>query len=249
MKLKIFLLVILLFAFTCQADKIFAGSIEGKVELIKKLPRRAPKRYPDRPGTPGRKLEKVPAAVFVQGKVNGIGVPAQPKDLLMKQKETSFQPSLLFVALGTSVEFLNLDDEFHNVFSYSKTKRFDLGRYPNGESKSVIFDKPGIVKIYCEIHEWMRAAVIVVENPFHSVVSERGNFFLENVPPGNYSIAVWSIDQGSKVVSMEVSPSGQDKIGIELSKKAKPMFKSLVLYVKQVSGNVVIKGKKKSSSK
>lgn len=102
-----------------------------------------------------------------------------------------FEPSVLAVPVGTTVEFPNLDPFFHNVFSYSKTKKFDLGRYPKGESQSVTFDKPGIVQIFCEIHYSMRAYVHVVTTPYAAVSNEQGEFYIPNVTRGEYTLHVW----------------------------------------------------------
>lgn len=107
------------------------------------------------------------------------------------QKNTMFEPSVLAVPVGATVEFPNLDPFFHNVFSYSKTKKFDLGRYPKGESETVTFDKPGIVQVFCEIHYSMRAYVHVLTTPLFAVSDERGNFKIPNVPQGTYTLHIW----------------------------------------------------------
>ena len=110
---------------------------------------------------------------------------------LMAQKDKMFVPSVLAVGVGYTVEFPNLDPFFHNVFSYSKTKQFDLGRYPKGESERVTFDKPGIVKVFCEIHYSMRAYVHVLETPYFAASDEKGNFAIKNVQPGDYTLNIW----------------------------------------------------------
>ena len=100
----------------------------------------------------------------------------------LAQQDTTFVPAALVITVGTTVDFPNRDPFFHNVFSYSKTKRFDLGRYPRGESKEVRFDSPGIVKVYCEVHKSMRSLVAVVESPFHAVADSLGRFVIRDVP-------------------------------------------------------------------
>lgn len=109
----------------------------------------------------------------------------------MSQKDAMFEPSVLAVPVGTTVEFPNLDPFFHNVFSYSKTKKFDLGRYPRGESQDVTFDTPGVVQIFCEIHYSMRAYVHVVTTPYAAVSNERGEFVIPDVKAGSYTLRVW----------------------------------------------------------
>ena len=110
---------------------------------------------------------------------------------IMAQKDKKFVPSVLTVPVGSAVEFPNLDPFFHNVFSYSKFKQFDLGRYPQGKSETVIFDRPGIVKVFCEIHYSMRAYVHILESPYFATSDERGNFIIKDVIPGTYSLNVW----------------------------------------------------------
>ena len=109
----------------------------------------------------------------------------------MAQIEKRFEPSVMAVAVGSAVSFPNLDPFYHNVFSYSNTKRFDLGRYPQGETKTVSFDKPGLVQIFCEIHYSMRAYVHVLETPYFNVSDENGRFVIRNIPPGEYTVNVW----------------------------------------------------------
>lgn len=109
----------------------------------------------------------------------------------MAQKGVLFEPSVMAVVVGTTVDFPNLDPFFHNVFSFSKTKKFDLGRYPTGESESVTFDKPGLVKVFCEIHASMRAYVHVLATPYFAVAEQDGSFAIENVRPGTYTLHCW----------------------------------------------------------
>ena len=101
----------------------------------------------------------------------------------MAQKNINFSPGLLAIQVGTTVEFPNLDDTYHNVFSYSKTKRFDLGRYTKGEKPGlVLFDKPGVVTLHCEIHGTMRGTILVLDTPYFQKTDEHGSFHLESLP-------------------------------------------------------------------
>ncbi|MFZ1683664.1 MAG: plastocyanin/azurin family copper-binding protein [Candidatus Zixiibacteriota bacterium] len=109
----------------------------------------------------------------------------------MAQKDMMFSPSVLAVAVGTTVSFPNDDPFFHNVFSYSKTKRFDLGRYPKGKTQEVVLDKPGIIKVFCEIHYSMRAYIHVLETPYFAVSDEKGLFAISSVKPGSYTLHIW----------------------------------------------------------
>ena len=97
-------------------------------------------------------------------------------------------PHVLAIIAGTSVDFPNSDRTYHNVFSLSKTKQFDLGRYAAGRSKSVRFDRPGIVRVFCDIHSHMSAFILVFAHRFFAVDRRRGRYRLDGVPPGTYTV-------------------------------------------------------------
>lgn len=117
--------------------------------------------------------------------------PAAPGTLKIRQKGKQFSPRLLVVPVGSTVDFPNDDHIFHNVFSLSKAERFDLGLYRSGASKSVTFDREGIVDIYCNIHPEMSAHVLVLSTPHHAVVGKDGRFRIEGVPAGAYTLVAW----------------------------------------------------------
>jgi len=100
-------------------------------------------------------------------------------------------PHVLAMRVGTVVDFPNNDTIFHNVFSLSKAKRFDLGRYAKGQSKSVLFDEPGIVRVFCEIHSHMNAFVLVFAHRFFAVTDDKGRYRIDDVPPGTYTLVAW----------------------------------------------------------
>jgi plastocyanin len=188
----------------------YSGGIEGRV-AVRQLPAVVANRYAGADGAGTRTVEALPAVVYIEGAVPGsptVNV-RQPE---MAQQDTAFQPPILIVPVGTTVRFPNQDKFFHNVFSYSKTKRFDLGRYPKGEAKTVTFDKPGGVAVFCEIHKWMRGAILVVENPYYAVVGSDGTFRIPNVPPGRYKVAVWHPERGKKTFNVVVGASGYARI-------------------------------------
>jgi hypothetical protein len=107
------------------------------------------------------------------------------------QKGAAFIPHVLPVQVGTAVEWPNLDDIFHNVFSYSDAKPFDLGLYKHPELKKVVFDHPGRVDVFCSIHKTMNCIVLVLETPFFAAVDERGRFEIGGIPPGAYRFKAW----------------------------------------------------------
>ncbi len=117
------------------------------------------------------------------------GPPAAP--LVVEQRDSTFVPHVLPVVRGSTVEFPNRDLVFHNVFSLSHPKTFDLGRYPSGESRAVTFDEPGIVKVFCHIHSDMSAVVLVLPNPYFATPDADGGYRIDGVPPGRYRAFAW----------------------------------------------------------
>jgi hypothetical protein len=110
----------------------------------------------------------------------------------MEQSGYQFSPGVLAVQTGTEITFPNRDDDYHNVFSYSKTKRFDLGRFRKDETPpALVFDKPGIVRLYCEIHGHMRGIVLVLDTPHFAATSADGHFKLNGLPSGNFTLKAW----------------------------------------------------------
>ncbi|WP_395739695.1 hypothetical protein [Prosthecobacter sp.] len=130
------------------------------------------------------------AVVYLEG---AFAKPATPVVKQIIQKDFMFSPTLMPVQTGTKVEFPNLDDTYHNVFSFSPAKRFDLGRYRSDEKPvpSQVLDKPGLITLRCDIHEHMRGIILVLDTP-HFVVSEAdGSFKLKNLPTGTYKLKAW----------------------------------------------------------
>jgi plastocyanin len=110
----------------------------------------------------------------------------------MDQRDETFEPHVLPIVAGTTVDFPNNDHTYHNVFSLSKTKTFDLGRYAAGRSKSVKFDRPGIVRVFCDIHSHMSAFILVFAHRYFALSDIDGSYRLENVPPGTYNVFAWN---------------------------------------------------------
>ena len=168
-----------------------SATVEGRVELPKS--RSAPvqaKRYEI--VSKGGVLSTQPplAVVYLDGSF------PQPASLPTKeitQKDLTFIPALLPVRVGTKVEFPNLDDTYHNIFSYSPAKRFDLGRYRPDERPipSQVFDKPGLVTLRCDIHEHMRGLILVLSTPYFVMTDTAGHFRLSGLPAGHYTLKAW----------------------------------------------------------
>jgi plastocyanin len=110
----------------------------------------------------------------------------------MDQRNEQFVPRLLAITVGTIVDFPNSDTKFHNVFSLSKTHPFDLGRYPPGKSGWERFDRPGLVRVFCDIHSHMSAYILVFSHRYFSVVDVDGRYEIPNVPVGTYTLMLWT---------------------------------------------------------
>ncbi len=125
---------------------------------------------------------------------SAIARPARPK---LAQKDQCFMPRVVSVQAGGTVDFPNQDPIYHNVFSVSTTRRFDLGKYPKGHSRSVTFQKAGVVNVYCDIHSDMAAFVLVAPNRAFTQPGPDGAFVLPDVPAGRYTLHVWHPDFGA----------------------------------------------------
>lgn len=189
-----------------------AGVIEGVLRIQERPARRTVGRYSG--GAAAGAVQSIPPVVYLKGPVGS--PPDRPGAATMAQEDTTFLPGLLVIPVGTTVRFPNHDPFFHNVFSYSTAARFDLGRYPRGESKDVRFDEPGIVKVYCEVHEPMRAAIVVLENEFWAQPGAEGEFRITGVPAGTYTLVAWHVDRGEEEREVRVTEDGVTRVELEL---------------------------------
>ncbi len=128
--------------------------------------------------------------------------------LEIHQKDASFKPSFLVIAAGETVVMPNDDVIFHNVFSYSTPNDFDLGLYPRGESRAKTFEYPGVVRIYCSIHESMSATIFVAPSIWHAVAGPHGEFSIPDVPAGKYRLRTWNRRLPPASQLIEVGPGG-----------------------------------------
>jgi len=151
------------------------------------------------------------AVVYLEG---DFPAPEQAPVVQMPQKDLTFIPSLLPVRVGTRVEFPNLDDTFHNIFSFSPAKRFDLGRYRPDERPipSQVFDVPGLVTLRCDIHEHMRAVVLVLATPYFVVTDEEGRFELTGLPAGRWTLKAWLNSRTTLEQPVELKDGGRVRV-------------------------------------
>jgi plastocyanin len=131
--------------------------------------------------------------VFLEGELLDAGSPVRAE---LVQRNQRFEPQLLVIPVGSTVSFPNADPIYHNVFSLSGAKKFDLGYYPEGHTRTIQFDEPGVVQIYCHLHPNMYAAVVVTPNQWYTHPAVDGSFTLSHVPPGDYRLVVWHMHAG-----------------------------------------------------
>lgn len=136
--------------------------------------------------------DPVPEAVVVATPVEGSPVPAPaPGEAVIAQENTQFDPYVTAVRVGTAVRFPNHDDILHNVYSFSKAKRFQLPLYADEPPAPVVFDRPGVVALGCNIHDWMIAYVYVVESRFFARSDTHGRARIDGLPSGRYRLHAW----------------------------------------------------------
>jgi plastocyanin len=153
--------------------------------------------------------------------------PVQPPEKPIQvviQKDATFRPHVLPVLVGTTVEWPNNDDIYHNVFSMSEAKPFDLGIYKNKEIKRVTFDKPGRVDVFCSIHTRMSCIILVLTNPFFASTDKNGNFTIPNVPPGTYELKAWHERLPAQTKTITVPESGDVPVDFVLSISGLPKY-------------------------
>ena len=190
MKIKYLFVVVL--TTLVAAQMCMAGSVKGKV-------------------TPGKSVVYLEAG-------NGQVTPVTGKTVTMDQKGLLFQPHVMVVQAGTTVEFLNSDKVQHNVFwpsiSGDKKKSHNLGTWPQGQKKPFQFNDPGVVTLLCNVHPEMAGYIIVSPTPYFAETDANGEFNLANVPDGQYTITAWH--EGKKVSSKKITVSGDTTADIAL---------------------------------
>jgi plastocyanin len=154
-----------------------------------------------KPSAVGSETRKV--VVYLSGIKGSPASPAMHAEV--EQRNEQFVPPLTVVTAGSTVDFPNTDPYFHNVFSLSRAATFDLGRYPSGATRSHVFDRSGLVKVFCHIHAQMSALVMVLDHPWFTIPAETGNYSLPPAPPGDYMLVAWHDRIGEQRTPVRIS--------------------------------------------
>jgi plastocyanin len=195
------------------------GSVTGRVTLTTRIKGRAlpstayPTRAVGRGAHPaGPEIRNV--VVYLKDPGFRSELPAKKVELL--QEHESFVPHVLAVTRGSTIDFPNGDPIYHNVFSLSGAGTFDLGRYPQGQSRSQRMNKAGIVKVFCHIHSQMSATILVFDHPYFTIPQENGTFELANVPPGSYTVVGWHERVGERTATIRVERGRATTVDLSL---------------------------------
>ena len=189
-----------------NADEPRRGIIRGTVDVRREMPPMEDRPAVGAVGMPPHHADpdRRRTVVYLETAPRGAFELREGARAAMDQRDETFVPHVLAVTAGTVVDFTNNDRTYHNVFSFTKGNRFDLGRYGRGHSKAVRFDRPGIVRVFCDIHSHMSAFVLVFGHRFFAVTDGEGRYQIDGVPPGTYTLVAWNDGQprDSRTVSV-----------------------------------------------
>jgi plastocyanin len=193
------------------------GSVRGRVELRRVTPAPEPRRAADDLGAPmPDQSDRMRSVVYLETAPRGAFEQSEGGRAVMDQRNETFVPHVLTITTGTTVNFPNSDRIYHNVFSLSRTKSFDLGRYAVGRSKSIRFDRPGIVRVFCDIHSHMSAFILVFNHPFFALTDTEGRYRIDNIPPGSYNVIAWNEGLASEPRVAVVPDGGAAELDFQL---------------------------------
>jgi plastocyanin len=200
-----------------------AGEVQGHAVITKRLTKRAlsPVVYNLRGAVPdpSAPAQAEPVSEFDRLVVvleGGSPRAKPPETVVIDQRKMRFDPDLVVIPAGSTVQFPNGDPIFHNIFSLSKTQPFDLGFYPQGQSRTVKFNRSGIVQVYCHIHANMYAAIVVTSSPWYARPAEDGSFSWNNVPAGHYRLTAWHKIAGLFKTEIDVPENGKTEATIRI---------------------------------
>ena len=203
-KWKLICLILMLMSFGTQAESKVPenNTVQGQINIL----------IPE-----GRiKKQRSGVAVFIERLHGDFRFEAPTEHSVVSQRGRRFRPRTLPVIKGTVVDFLNDDRVLHNAFSLSRSQPFDLGIYQHGTSRSITFSNPGLVKVFCNIHSKMVMNILVLEDPLYTTTNAKGEFVLENIPDGSYTLRVWHEFGEEKRIDISLSGNQTQTLNIEL---------------------------------
>ncbi|MEE9168558.1 MAG: plastocyanin/azurin family copper-binding protein [bacterium] len=181
--------ILLVSLFLIIASTGFAGEITGKVTA--------------------KGARNAAGTLIYIDKIEGKTFEAPKEHVVVDQKNLTFVPHVLPVLVGTTVDFLNSDEVLHNVFVPDKcADKFNLGTWPQGQTKSYTFKKPCVATLLCNVHPEMEAYVVAVETPYFAVADKDGGYTIKDVPPGKYTLQIWHKKLKGKPVEVTVPTEG-----------------------------------------
>jgi plastocyanin len=190
---RVRVLLLTLTALLPQQPAAVTGVIHGRVAIPQPPPPLAARpNVADLGAAPARDLPDRRRSVVYLEVAPQPAFDEREERVVMDQRHERFVPHVLAITAGTTVDFLNSDSTYHNVFSLSRARTFDLGRYPTGRSRAVRFDRPGIVRVFCDIHSHMSAFILVFSHRYFAMTDDEGRYRLPDVPPGSYTVTVWN---------------------------------------------------------
>ena len=204
-----------------RAPEPVVGAVSGTVRLLSTSQRQPPMLSPySRPRyRPPARAEVPPGSpetVVVYLRPSGPAPDGPRNPVRISQRNRTIIPHVTVVQAGTRIDFPNDDDVFHNIFSLSGPKRFNLGRYPPGETRSELFERPGVVRLFCDIHSEMGGVIMVVDTPYFTQPDATGRFSIPNVAEGEYMAVVWHEAAGSDSTRVVVTPGGDARVDFAL---------------------------------
>jgi plastocyanin len=205
---------------------VATGTIRGTVTL----PASAPGRRPSvsRPGGTSAAdrqqdaLDRQTSVVYLDNMPRGMAGESIERRARLDQRGQRFVPHIVAIGVGGSVDFPNSDPFFHNVFSLSDVRSFDLGRYASGRSKTVKFDKPGVVRVFCDIHAHMSAFIFVFAHPYFDVTDGQGRYRIDGIPAGTHSIVLWNETLDPETRQVTIPDGGEVEVNFTIAAPPAP---------------------------
>lgn len=167
-------------------------------------------------------LDRQTSVVYLDNMPRGMAGESVERKARLDQRGERFVPHIVAIGVGGTVDFPNSDPTFHNVFSLSDVRSFDLGRYATGKSKAVRFDKPGAVRVFCDIHAHMSAFVFVFAHPYFDVTDGQGRFRIDGVPPGPHTLVLWNETIEPQTRQVTVADGGEVELNLTIGAPPAP---------------------------